>query len=176
MTDTTQPDSSPTTSARRLWGRLGRFDGLLIALTVIFGVIVLLDTLRRVPLVWTYILPFDLHYQYARYGLVMALVMAGIAVYIGIVRKGDVTPWFRRGVYIVFGTVLFQAAVGLLMYINGTRPAQEVHLIYGAGAVLALPFFVFVETTARKRPAMGSYIWGFGLLAGIILRSIMTGV
>jgi hypothetical protein len=106
----------------------------------------------------------------------MALLMAGLAVYIGIVRKGDVTPWFRRGVYIVFGTVLFQGAVGLLMYLNGTRPAQDVHLIYGAGALLALPFFVFVETTARKRPAMGSYIWGFTLLAGILLRGIMTGV
>jgi hypothetical protein len=156
--------------------RLARFDTLLIALTLGFGLIVVLDGIRRVPLAWTYLLPFDLHYQFARYGLVMALLMAGLAVYIGIVRKGDVTPWFRRGVYIVFGTVLFQGAVGLLMYLNGTRPAQDVHLIYGAGALLALPFFMFVETTARKRPAMGSYIWGFTLLAGILLRGIMTGV
>lgn len=160
--------------ARRL--RLGRFDTLLLALTLGFGVIVVLDTLRRTPLVWTYLLPFDLHYQFARYGLALALLMAAVAVFIGIVRKGDVTPWFRRGVYIVFGTVLFQGAVGLLMYLNGTRPAQDVHLIYGAGALLALPFFIFVETTARKRPAMGSYIWGFSLLAGILLRGIMTGV
>jgi hypothetical protein len=41
--------------------------------------------------------------------------------------------------------------------------------------VLTLPFFIFVETTAKKRPAMGSYIWGFALLVGVVLRSIATG-
>ncbi len=175
MTNPTADEHSPARGQRRRL-RLGRFDALLIAVTLGFGLVVALDTVRRVPQVWTYILPFDLHYQFARYGLALALLMAGIAVYIGIVRQGDVTPWFRRGVYIVFGTVLFQGAVGLLMYLNGTRPAQDVHLIYGAGALLALPFFIFVETTAKKRPAMGSYIWGFALLAGILLRGIMTGV
>jgi hypothetical protein len=50
-----------------------------------------------------------------------------------------------------------------------------VHLIYGLAAVLALPFFIFVEVTAKKRPAMGSYIWGFAILAGVLIRSIMTG-
>lgn len=171
MTEHTDPHSPPR---RRL--RLGRFDALLLASILGFGALVALDTVRRTPLVWQYLLPFDLHYQFARAGLALALLMAAVAVFIGIVRQGDVTPWFRRGVYIVFGTVLFQGAVGLLMYLNGTRPAQDVHLIYGAGALLALPFFIFVETTAKKRPAMGSYIWGFSLLAGILLRGIMTGV
>ncbi len=176
MTDQPLPATPAARADQPRWRRLlFRFDTLLIALTVGFGAVVALDTVRRVPLVWAYILPFDLHYQFARYGLAVALLMAGIAAYIGLVRKGDVTPWFRRGVYVVFGTVLFQALVGLLMYINGTRPAEEVHLIYGAGSVLALPFFIFVEVTAKKRPAMGSYIWGFALLAGILLRSIMTG-
>jgi hypothetical protein len=57
---------------------------------------------------------------------------------------------------------------------NG-RPYEEVHLVYGVGAVLALPFFIFVEVTAKKRPSMGSYMWGFALLAGIIIRTISTG-
>ena len=43
------------------------------------------------------------------------------------------------------------------------------------GAVLALPFFIFVEVTAKKRPAMGSYMWGFAVLAGILIRGILTG-
>jgi len=69
----------------------------------------------------------------------------------------------------------FQALIGLIMYAIGLRPHEEVHLIYGLGSVLALPFFIFVEVTARKRPAMGSYIWGFAVLAGVLIRSILTG-
>ena len=116
-----------------------------------------------------------LHNQLGRAGLALALLMTARAVQVGILRKGDVTPLFRAATYVIFGTMLLQALLGLLLYARGLRPTQEVHLIYGMAAVLALPFFIFVEVTARKRPAMGSYIWGFGLLTGILLRSILTG-
>ena len=102
--------------------------------------------------------------------------MLALAVYVGIVRKGDVTPLFRRATYIIFGTLVLEALIGGTMYLfYNARPAEDVHLIYGLGTVLSLPFFIFVETTAKKRPAMGSYIWGFALLAGIVVRSILTG-
>ena len=116
-----------------------------------------------------------LHDQLGRAGLAPALLMAALAFRIGLLRKGDVTPLFRAATFLLFGTMLLQALLGLLLYARGLRPAQEVHLIYGMAAVLVLPFFLFVEMTARKRPAMGSYIWGFTLLAGILLRSILTG-
>ena len=115
------------------------------------------------------------HDQLGRAGLALALLMTARAVRVGILRKGDVTPLFRAATYVIVGTMLLQALLGLLLYARGLRPSQEVHLIYGMAAVLALPFFIFVELTARKRPAMGSYIWGFGLLTGILLRNILTG-
>ncbi len=116
-----------------------------------------------------------LHDQLGRAGLVIALLMTAQAVRVGILRKNDVTPLFRAATFFIFGSMLLQALLGLLLYAEGLRPAQDVHIIYGMATVLALPFFMFVEMTARKRPAMGSYIWGFGLLAGIALRSILTG-
>jgi len=116
-----------------------------------------------------------LHYWISRAGLVVGLVMLVIAIYVGLVRHGDVTKWFRRGVYSIIGLIGVEFIIGLAMYIIGGRPYEEVHLVYGVGALLSLPFFVFVETTAKKRPAMGSYIWGFALLVGIFVRSIMTG-
>jgi len=79
------------------------------------------------------------------------------------------------GLYAVFGLMLVEAGIGLALYLMGGRPGQEVHLIYGLGTVLSIPFFIFVETTAKKRPAMGSYIWAFALLAGILIRSMGTG-
>ncbi len=107
--------------------------------------------------------------------LIAGLVLGAVALVIGLIRHGDATPHFRRGVYAVFGLVAIQSALGLVMYAAGGRPFEEVHLIYGLGALLSLPFFIYVERTASKRPAMGSYIWGGFLLAGIALRAIMTG-
>ncbi len=155
---------------------LQRLDLALVLLILVFVTLVLVNTVSSVPQVWPYLLVSELHNQVGRLGLALAVLMLVLAVYIGIIRKGDVTPLFRRATYIIFGTVLAQALVGLGMYgFFNARPAEDVHLIYGMGTVLSLPFFIFVETTAKKRPAMGSYIWGFALLAGIILRSIVTG-
>lgn len=116
-----------------------------------------------------------LHYWVSRVGLLVAVLMFAAGLFIGLVRHGDVTPYYRRAVYIVAGVMVIQAVIGLSMYVMGFRPYEEVHLIYGAGAVLALPFFIFVEVTAKKRPSMGSYMWGFAVLAGILVRGIMTG-
>jgi len=117
----------------------------------------------------------ELHSFLSRTGLVIGVVMFAVAFYIGIIRHGDVTRWFRLATYVVVGLMGVSALTGLGMYVGGGRPYQDVHVIYGAGAVLALPFFIFVEVTAKKRPAMGSYLWGFALMAAIILRAIVTG-
>jgi hypothetical protein len=104
------------------------------------------------------------------------LAMLVIGIYIGLIRHGDVTRWYRRSTYAIAGLMLFEALIGAVMYFAiGVRPGEDVHLIYGMGAFLALPFFIFVEVTAKKRPAMGSYIWGFAVLAGILVRNFMTG-
>jgi heme A synthase len=117
----------------------------------------------------------DAHYWLSRIGLLAGVIMLVIAIYIGLIRHGDVTRWFRYGVYAITIVIAIECLIGLIMYIQGGRPHDEVHIIYGVGALLALPFFVFVETTAKKRPAMGSYIWGFSLMVGIFVRAIMTG-
>lgn len=122
-----------------------------------------------------YLLFDGLHYWLSRLGFAAAIIMFGIGFVIGILRHSDVTRYYRRAVYIIAGVMVVQSLIGLAMYAIGARPYEDVHLIYGLGAVLALPFFIFVEVTARKRPAMGSYLWGFAVLLGILIRSFMTG-
>lgn len=118
----------------------------------------------------------EAHFHLSRAMLIIGVGGFLLALYIGLIRHGDVTRWFRRAVYAVAGLALVEALIGLAMYVGiNARPHDEVHLIYGLGAVLALPFFIFVEKTATRRPAMGSYIWGFALIAAITVRSIMTG-
>lgn len=117
-----------------------------------------------------------LHFQLSRYGLGMGIIMLIASVYIGIVRKGDVTPWFRRGTYVILASMVLQGVIGAtMMYGYGVPAGKPEHLIYGIGTMLALPFFIYVEVTAQKRPSMGSYIWGFALFSGVIIRAISTG-
>ena len=117
----------------------------------------------------------QIHHIVGWAALVAGVALGAIALTIGVIRHRDATPHFRRGVVAVFGLVLVQGVLGALLYAMGGRPLEQVHLIYGVGAILALPFFMYIERTAQKRPAMSSYIWGGFLLAGIALRAIMTG-
>lgn len=116
-----------------------------------------------------------LHYWLSRIALASAIIMFGVGFIIGILRHSDVTRLYRLAVYTIAASIVGQALIGLGLYAMGFRPYEEVHLIYGLGASLALPFFIFVEVTAKKRPAMGSYLWGFAVLVGILIRSFMTG-
>ena len=131
--------------------------------------------IRIAPMISLYPLFTTIHYWISRIGLLTAVIMFALGIFIGLIRHGDVTRWYRRAVYTVAGVMVAQSLLGLTMYFIGGRPYEDVHLIYGLGAVLALPFFIFVEVTAKKRPSMGSYMWGFAVLAGILVRSIMTG-
>lgn len=151
-------------------------DGLLLAATVIFIAVAIIDAVQRAGEFNAYLVTRAVHFQISRFSLGLALLMSLFAVFLGIVRKDDVMPWFRRGAYVVVGSLLIQALLGFILMMGfGTQPYQPEHLIYGLAAAACLPFFVFVETTAKKRPAMGSYIWGFILLMGIIVRAISTG-
>ena len=148
---------------------------LMLLALFLFIALVIGDTFRRYPSPWLFIFLEDLHFQLSRLGLALAGVMAALAVYIGIMRKGDVTPLFRSATYVIVFSMVLQSLIGLAMLTQQAHPREDVHFIYGMASILALPFFIFVEKTAQKRPAMGSYIWGFTLLFGVIIRSIMTG-
>lgn len=178
MTDRT-PQSARTSSGMSeapFARKLTLPDGVLLGVSLAFIAIVAIDFIARFPDAGVYPVLKHLHYNLSRYGLIVSGVMLVIAIVIGIFRKGDVTPWFRRGVFVVVATMLIQVLIGLyLMYGLNIPSGRPEHIIYGFGALLSLPFFVFVEVTAKKRPAMGSYIWGFALMLGILIRAIGTG-
>ena len=150
-----------------------RYDIAAVLATCAFIAIVLLE--RAAAGASAYALLRALHRELSRLALGIALVMALVGSYIGLLRRGDVRPWYRRLTYAIVLLLAVEGLLGAALWFSGGRPAEDVHIIYGFGALLALPFFAFVEITAQKRPAMGSYIWGFTLLLGILLRSLLTG-
>lgn len=168
----------PPTRLQRVADFLNRMPGTLFAgmmAFVLFTGFVLTVILALPNPNERYAFLADVHYWLSRGGLVVAVVMLAVAVYIGLIRHGDVTRWFRGITYTVVAFMALEGVTGSVLWLMGGRPGEEAHLIYGTGAVLALPFFIFVESTAKKRPAMGSYIWGFTMLAAIIVRTITTG-
>ncbi|MBK8136112.1 MAG: hypothetical protein KA401_03620 [Anaerolineae bacterium] len=156
--------------------RITLIDGLLLLVTVVFVVIAVIDSINAAGGLNVYLVVRGVHFQLSRYGLAAAIVMSLAALFLGVIRKDDVTPWFRRGAYVIFGSMLLQAILGFtLLLVYGAQPYQPEHIVYGIATAACLPFFVFVETTAKKRPAMGSYVWGFILLIGVVIRAISTG-
>ncbi|CAN5291465.1 hypothetical protein BH24CHL2_BH24CHL2_7740 [soil metagenome] len=71
--------------------------------------------------------------------------------------------------------VLVQGAFGLAVYIDGPRPEDSVHILYGATAALILPF---VWSYVRdKAPRQGLLIYSLVALFifGLAIRGITTG-
>ena len=73
--------------------------------------------------------------------------------------------------------VLFiaQGVVGVLVFMNGLRPARGIHWLYGFVAVLTLPaYYAFSQGRDDRRAALA-----YGLLClflfGISLRAMSTG-
>lgn len=113
---------------------------------------------------------------------VMSRVMVGIAIALFLFallqaqRKHDAGPWIRKAAYTITGVIIIQVILGFTMYFQGGRPLDpDVHMVYGIGASVVLPFFVYVEMTAEKRPAIGSYVLGGLILLGLLIRGILTG-
>lgn len=107
----------------------------------------------------------------------VGLLFVGMAFHISVIQRRDVTPLFRRTLYVLMGMVALQGLLGIALYVGvGVRPTGEAHWIYGLGTFLALPFFAYIESTAEKRPSMGSYVWGLAMLVAVGFRSILTGI
>jgi len=88
-------------------------------------------------------------------------------------RKIDGNFW---GV-LASGELLFvaQAVLGLVMYLQGDRPARTIHLLYGAVAALALPaVYAFTGGRDDRRAAL-TYGLVMLFLFGISLRAMGTG-
>src|SRR5688572_3802861 len=86
----------------------------------------------------------------------LILMLLGLAL---VFRKKDVTPWLRQIAYFLSGLIFLQGILGSILYARGSRALEpDIHLVYGLGISLIMPFFIYIERTAEKRPAVGAFI------------------
>jgi hypothetical protein len=67
-----------------------------------------------------------------------------------------------------------QGIVGLIIFIDGNRPKETVHILYGVAAFVTLPF---VWSYARERhPRQGLFFYSLAALfiGGLAIRGIAT--
>jgi heme A synthase len=90
-------------------------------------------------------------------------------------RGSNPTGSFLGAIAINFGVVILQGFIGLLLVLQGHRPHDGLHYLYGGVSLLVLPAAYFFSNAGRER--RDSLIFGIAalLLFGIGIRAAMTG-
>jgi heme A synthase len=115
-----------------------------------------------------------LHSLGARTLLILAIVLAIWGTY-QYFRKSAVSPGFRSSYLVMAGLTAVQGLLGLAAFATGGRPANLLHLVYGAFAVLFLPgAYFWASRGSRRREAviLAGATW---VVSIAFFRGIATG-
>jgi heme A synthase len=89
-------------------------------------------------------------------------------------RKSPISPGYRGALVIGVGIGVLQALIGGVLVVQGLRPEDNLHFLYGASVIVTLPLVMSYITDKKiSRPL------AFGLatlfMAGLAIRAITTG-
>jgi hypothetical protein len=127
----------------------------------------------------------NLHVIFAVVATAASLVVVATAIWSAIVGRRsagrrDHRSAVDRAVLAALGGVLAADLIGAVLLVTGSRPADPLHFVYGAAALIALP--VAISVGARGAGAGSSRVrrdaWTAGgglVLLGIMLRLFATG-
>jgi len=90
------------------------------------------------------------------------------------VTKGTPGRGYDRAQASMVGIIALAAIVGAASFISGARPADGLHLVYGAVAVLLIPFARSFLRGGGRRDALILLI-AVAALGGVIYRLFATG-
>lgn len=100
-------------------------------------------------------------------GIVWSLLLIG--------RQRPGVPGFERFQAAVVSLIIVGAASGAVLLVMGARPAEPLHLLYAAVAVVVIPLArSFVGRTIERRGAV-FLLAAFAALGAIIYRLFTTG-
>ena len=115
----------------------------------------------------------ELHQLIARM-LVLYFALVGIwGVFLGL-RRQPFNSAFRGALLIGVGLGVLQAVVGVALVLNGQRPIDNLHYLYGATVILTLPLVAsYLSDKKISRPLAYGLTTLF--MAGLAIRAITTG-
>lgn len=115
-----------------------------------------------------------LHQGFARVVLIYSLMMTLWGLFLW-VRGRNPSGGYLGALILDWAVVALQGLIGIVLFAQGYRPGQLLHLLYGAAAFLTLPTAYFWSDNGTTR--RDSLIFGLAalLLFGISIRAAMTG-
>jgi heme A synthase len=115
-----------------------------------------------------------LHSLGARTLLILAVVLAIWGTY-QYFRKSAVSPGFRSSYLVMAGLTAVQGLLGLAAFATGGRPANLLHFVYGAFAVLFLPAAFFWANRGNPRREAVILAGAAWVVSIAFFRGIATG-
>lgn len=119
-------------------------------------------------------LSLTLHQGFARVVLIYSLILAlwGLLLY---VRRSGPSGGYLGALILAEGIAALQGIIGLVLVVQGHRPADPLHYLYGVVAVLTLPAAYLFSSGGTDR--RDSLVFGLAalFLVGIAIRGIATG-
>lgn len=115
-----------------------------------------------------------LHQGFASVFLIYSLLMAlwGFFLYL---RGSNPSPGYLGALVLDEGVGVVQGVIGLILLVQGHRPPDALHFLYGFLAVVSLPVAYFLGTGGTDRRDSGIFGLAGLLLAGVAIRAMMTG-
>ncbi|MGI8824789.1 MAG: hypothetical protein ACR2JC_03935 [Chloroflexota bacterium] len=116
----------------------------------------------------------NFHRTWSPVVLIYAVLMALWGLFL-FFRKIEPTGSYLGALVIAEGVVIVQGLLGIVLLIQGHRPADKLHYLYGLVALLALPAGYLYTKNGTVKGA--SLILGLAsiFLVGVAVRAITTG-
>jgi len=115
-----------------------------------------------------------LHQGFSRAVVIYAILMAvwGLGLY---VIGQNPSGGYLGALILAEAVAVVEGSIGLVLLIQGHRPPDGLHYLYGVVAVVTLPAAYFMSAGGSER--RDSMVFGFAslLLVGVALRGAMTG-
>jgi hypothetical protein len=90
------------------------------------------------------------------------------------IRRAALPPSFAGALAIAVILGVVQALIGLVLFVTGGRPRDDLHYLYGLSVIVALPL---VQQFVAQRKVSRPLLYGLAALftMGLALRAITTG-
>lgn len=114
------------------------------------------------------------HHNFAQVVIAYNVILALWGVGLWALRRNP-AGGFLGALVLDEGVVILQGIFGIILYAQGHRPTDNLHLLYGVVSLLVLPFAY--SYSARGTERRDSLVLGVAclFLAGIAVRAITTG-
>lgn len=115
----------------------------------------------------------DLHQTVAR-AVVIYFALLGLYGLFLALRRAEFSPAYRGALIIGVLLGVAQAIIGMVLFVSGARPRDDLHYLYGLSVIVALPL-VHQYIQNRRFSRVLAYGLASLFVMGLGIRAITTG-